>query len=75
MLKRDFHTSIDLAASQLNDAICTVRVAGLDRLPIPHRILIKSLGRKLDAAMDDLAQLKEDPWQQEPSKPRQLHLL
>lgn len=71
----DFHDQIDLAAAHVNDAATTVRLAGLGRLPIAHRALIKAVTRSLERAMDDLHRLKEDPWQPEPSRPRQLHLL
>lgn len=75
MRQRDFHTQLDLAASSVNDALCTVRAAGIGRLPIPHRQLIQRITRSLERTQQDLFQLKEDPWQQEPRAPRQLHLL
>lgn len=75
MSQRDLHLSIELAAAHVHEALCELRDTRGQRLPIPHRALINSAIRGLEAVQQRLFQLKEDPWQQQEPKPKQLHLL
>lgn len=58
----DFYLTLDRCAGLTMDAACAARSAGHKPLPLPHRIRLNSITRKLESAQDELFRLRSDPW-------------
>jgi hypothetical protein len=71
----DFDFSLDRAAGLTLDATCAARAAGHGPLPAPHRRLLRSATRHLEAAQQDLWKARTDPWHQPTPPSGQLELL
>lgn len=72
--QNDFNLTVDSAAGLVLEATCRARAAGHGSLPHPHRRLLNSAISSLERAQQALFQARNDPWQSQTPKPKQLSL-
>lgn len=70
----DLRHTLDLAAGLVTDADQHLHAAQVKPLPQPHKRLIASARRNLDAAQQDLFKARNDPYGLREPRPRQLEL-